>query len=93
MPTIRPRWKYSADSAIMAIKSPNDGSNMLSLSLDALHPWLYCLMTQRGIFRYLDNETVTILRHRCDHRCPDQARYLGRPYRLPETTKVPSFSK
>ena len=41
---------------------------------------------------YLDNEMVTILHRLCGHRLTALGRYLGRPYRLPETTKVPSFS-
>ena len=47
--------------------------------MDALHPWLYCLTLEGGKSRDLDNEMVTILSRRYGHRCPDQARYLGRP--------------
>ena len=42
---------------------------------------------------YLDNEMVTILHRLCDHQSICLDRYLGRPYRLPETTNVPSFSR
>jgi hypothetical protein len=41
----------------------------------------------------LDNEMVTILHRLCGHQSNELGRYLGRPYRLPETTNVPSFSK
>ena len=41
---------------------------------------------------YFDNEMVTILSYPYGRQYPAGCRYRARPYLLPDTTKVPSFS-
>jgi len=50
--------------------------------------------TATGIYLAdFDNEMVTILSHPSGHQYPEGHRYRARPYLLPDTTKVPSFSR
>ena len=60
--------------------------------MNALRSWLNYLTAQPEAIVFFDNEMVTILRRLSGHQSTGLGRYLGRPYRLPETTNVPSFS-